>query len=291
MLSPNSTQYFRLNVAEQYESADQGWFVAKVELFSWNPKWPVCRGRVSRFVPIERPVNNFGDLLGPIIIERLRRMADLPTETRTARRLLSVGSVLHFARDGDVIWGSGVNGKIPLDSYDFTFLDVRAVRGPHTRALLQDRGINVPAVFGDPALLLPHVAPELLNASRHKRHKLTIVPNMEDLRRHRSLRLAPNVLNPRSGLRHCLYRIVRSELVVGSSLHAIVVAEAFGIPARVVESKVEHHLKYADYYAGTGRGSYSPVPTVQEAILAGGEPLPNLSVRPLLDAFPADLWR
>ena len=290
MLSPNSTPYFRLNVAEQHESANQRWLVAKVELFSWNPKWPVCRGRVSRFVPIERPVNNFGDLLGPIIIERLMRIVGLQAETRTATRLLSVGSVLHFARDGDVVWGSGVNGKIPVDSYNFKSLDVRAVRGPHTRAVLQDHGIKVPAIFGDPALLLPHVAPELLNASRDKRHKLTIVPNMEDLRRHRSLRLVADVLNPRSGLRHCLYRIVHSELVVGSSLHAIVVAEAFGIPARVVESKVEHHFKYADYYAGTGRSSYSPAPTVQEAIRAGGEPLPNLSVRPLLDAFPADLW-
>ncbi len=78
---------------------------------------------------------------------------------------------------------------------------------------------------------------------------------------------------------------------MGSSLHAIVVAEAFGIPSRVVESKVEHHFKYADYYAGTGRGSYSPAATVREAVRAGGEPLPNLSVQPLLDAFPADLWR
>ncbi len=143
-------------------------------------------------------------------------------------------------------------GKCPPNSHTFTFLDVRAVRGPHTRGFLQDRGINVPEIFGDPALLLPHVAPELLNAAQHKRHKVTIVPNMEDLRLHRSLRLVPNVLNPRSGLRRCLYRIVRSELVVGSSLHAIIVAEAFGIPARVVESKVEHHFKYADYYAGNG---------------------------------------
>ena len=183
-------------------------------------------------------------------------------------------------------------GKCPPNSHTFTFLDVRAVRGPHTRGFLQDRGINVPEIFGDPALLLPHVAPELLNAAQHKRHKVTIVPNMEDLRLHRSLRLVPNVLNPRSGLRRCLYRIVRSELVVGSSLHAIIVAEAFGIPARVVESKVEHHFKYADYYAGTGRGWYSPArrsgkPSGREASHCRF----FLSVRPLLDAFPADLWK
>jgi pyruvyltransferase len=265
--------------------------VAEVELFSWNPEKPVFRGRGKRFVPIERPVNNFGDLLGPIIVERMRRLAELSHETSTAGRLLSVGSVLHFARDGDVIWGSGVNGKVPRDSYAFSRLDVRAVRGPLTRAFLQDRGITVPEIYGDPALLLPHVAPGLRAAAQHKRHQVTIVPNIQDLRLHRFRSLLPHVLNPRSGLRRCLYRIVQSELVVGSSLHAIIVAEAFGIPARVVGSEVEHDFKYADYYAGTGRSSYSAAPTIREAITAGGEPLPHLSVRPLLDAFPADLWQ
>jgi pyruvyltransferase len=265
--------------------------MAEVELFSWNPRWPVWAGRGKRFVPIKRPVNNFGDLLGPMIVERLRRLACLPDEASKASRLLSVGSILHLAEDGDVIWGSGVNGKISPDSHAFSFLDVRAVRGPLTREFLQNRGISVPEVFGDPALLLPHVAPELLSAAHHKRHSVTVVPNLEDLRRHGSLRLHPNVLNPRSGLRRCLHRIVRSELVVGSSLHAIVVAEAFGIPARVVTSEVENAFKYSDYYAGTGRESYSPALTISEAVRAGGEPLPLLSVRPLLDAFPADLWK
>ena len=265
--------------------------MAEVELFSWNPRWPVWAGRGKRFVPIKRPVNNFGDLLGPMIAERLRRLAGLPDEASKASRLLSVGSILHLAEDGDFIWGSGVNGKISPDSHGFSSLDVRAVRGPLTREFLQSRGISVPQVFGDPALLLPHVAPELRSAACHKRHDVTIVPNLEDLRRHGSLRLHPNVLNPRSGLRRCLYRIVRSKLVVGSSLHAIVVAEAFGIPARVVTSEVENPFKYSDYYAGTGRASYSPAATISEAVKEGGEPLPLLSVQPLLDAFPVDLWK
>jgi pyruvyltransferase len=88
--------------------------VAEIELFSWNPKRPVCGGRGKRFVPIQRTVNNFGDLLGPVIVERLKRTANLPNEARMAGRLLSVGSILHFAKDGDVIWGSGVNGKMAL---------------------------------------------------------------------------------------------------------------------------------------------------------------------------------
>jgi pyruvyltransferase len=262
-----------------------------VELFEWNPERPIFRGRAKRLVPVKRPVNNFGDLLGRVIVDRLRKMAQLPSETDRTGRLLSVGSILHFAKDGDVIWGSGVNGKISPSSHTYSFLDVRAVRGPLTREFLRSRGIEVPEIFGDPALLLPHVAPELLDAARHKKHKVTIVPNFQDLRLHRPSRLNPNLLNPSSGLWRCLYRIVQSELVVGSSLHAIIVAEAFGIPARAVRSKVEHEFKYLDYYTGTGRNSFSPAPTACDAIKAGGEPSPRSSVQPLLDAFPSDLWK
>jgi pyruvyltransferase len=263
-----------------------------VELVAWNPERPIFRGRAKRLVPVKRPVNNFGDLLGPVIVDRMRKMANLPNEASRTARLLSVGSILHFARDGDVVWGSGVNGKIPASSHSYSFLDVRAVRGPLTRDFLRDRGIEVPEIFGDPALLLPHVAPELLDAAQHKKHKVTIVPNFQDLRLHQlSSRLRPNLLNPSSGLWRCLYRIVQSELVVGSSLHAIIVAEAFGIPARAVQSEVEHDFKYLDYYTGTGRKSFEPAPTVRDAIKAGGEPSPVSSVQPLLNAFPSDLWK
>jgi pyruvyltransferase len=262
-----------------------------VEIFEWNPKRPIFRGPVKRLVPVKRRVNNFGDLLGKEIVHRLRKMDNLPNEAGRTARLLSVGSILHFARDGDVVWGSGVNGKIPGSSHTYSSLDVRAVRGPLTRDFLNDRGIEVPEIFGDPALLLPHVAPELVDAAQHKKHKLTIVPNFQDLRLQRPSRPHPNLLNPTSGLWRCLYRIVQSELVVGSSLHAIIVAEAFGVPARAVQSRVEHEFKYLDYYTGTGRKTFSPAPTVRDAIKAGGEPSPLSSVQPLLNAFPSDLWK
>ena len=91
-----------------------------------------------------------------------------------------VGSVVHFAKDNDIVWGSGVNGKIPCSSYKFSTLDCRATRGPLTRDFLK-REFNVtsPEVFGDPALLLPIFCPEL-----HKyicsNHQVTIVPNLND---------------------------------------------------------------------------------------------------------------
>lgn len=260
----------------------------EIELFSWNPPHPVLPTRLGSHIPWRRPVNNFGDLLGPAIVRMILKRRGLGTHSRLPARLLSVGSCLHFAQDSDVVWGSGVNGKVPAESHIARILDVRAVRGPRTRGFLVERGIMVPEVYGDPTLLLPLLMPELLSVP--KRYAVTVVPNLNDLKLNPAWHLRPRMLNPRSGLAHCLQRIAASELVVGSSLHGVIVAEALGIPARLVRSAVESDFKFADYYEATCRVDYSPAETVREAIAAGGERSPVFSPGGLMAAFPADLW-
>lgn len=263
----------------------------EVEIFSWNPPWPVLRVWVGWRVPWRRPINNFGDLLGPLIVRGIMKQRGLgPAAVRPAR-LLSVGSIMHFAQDGDVIWGSGVHGDIPTEQVTARVLDIRAVRGPRTRAFLMERGIEAPEIYGDPALLLPVVLPELRDEANRKKFEVTVVPNYRDLDNNPGWRLSPKVLNPRAPLSRVLSRIAASELVVGSSLHGIVVAEALGVPARLVRSGVETDFKYDDYYQGTGRPGYSPAETIREAVAAGGEPPPVFSPDTLLAAFPADLWQ
>jgi pyruvyltransferase len=203
-------------------------------------------------------------------------------------RLLSVGSVLHLARDNDVIWGTGVNGKIQDIHYVFRTLDVRAVRGPLTHEFLSRRGIEAPAIFGDPVLLLPIVMPELVSWSQVKQYSLTVVPNFNDFSGYEP---ASTLLDPRSPVDVCLRRIAQSEFIVGSSLHAIVVAESLGIPARLISSSVEDPFKYEDYYLGTGRPNAETALTIEEAIRMGGERGPVLDADRLLGAFPFDLWR
>lgn len=233
-------------------------------------------------------MNNFGDMLGPFIVERILAKHHVdPCAARADRRLLSVGSVLHFARNQDVIWGTGVNGKILASDYLFSTLDVRAVRGPRTRDFLTNRGIDAPPVFGDPALLLPILFPEIASWATVKEHAVTVVPNLNDLRFYEP---SPTMLDPRSSLEVCLRRIAQSEFVVGSSLHGIVVAESLGIPARLIASTREDPLKYQDYYLGTGRPDPGVAATVGEAVEMGGERRPDFDAPRLLHAFPLDLW-
>lgn len=263
--------------------------MAGVELIHFNPSRPVISGWYGHLLPLRRRLNNFGDLLGPLVVHAVLKERRIDPNASTARhaRLLSVGSILHFARTGDVVWGTGRNGKIPDSAHRFDDLDVRAVRGPLTRRFLEARGIRVAGVFGDPGLLIPRVFPELLVRARKPTRPFLHVPNFNDFER---AERSSALLDPRSPVKVCLDAIAESELVVGSSLHAIIVAEALGIPARLIRSPVEDEFKYADYYLGTGRPDFRPAATLEEALRLGGEQLPSIDLAPLIDAFPVDLW-
>jgi pyruvyltransferase len=231
---------------------------------------------------------NFGDYLASAVVSRMLAareiLADEPVDEPAT--LLSIGSVLHFAKDGDIVWGSGRNGKISDDRHAFSRLDVRATRGPLTRRFLLDRGIAVPKVYGDPALLLPHLFP-----TRFRRAptpgKIGIVPNLNDL----SVIDRGDIIDPTRRWDLVIDEILSCEMIVASSLHGLIVADAFGIPAAHVRfSDVEPDFKYIDYYEGAGRSNFWSSNSIEEAMSRG--PLPPLSFdsEALLSAFPYDLW-
>jgi pyruvyltransferase len=251
-----------------------------IDVYCWNPRRPLRDWPGVRRFPV--PVNNFGDLLGPLIIDGMIRHLGLGEPVRSAQ-LMSVGSVLHLASSGAVVWGSGVNGKMPRDDIP-NDLDIRAVRGPRTAEALRAKGYAPPEVFGDPALLLPLLRPDL--AAKRRLWDVAVVPNLND----RAAYGGRRVLNPRLPLRWCLHQITASRLVVGSSLHGVIVAEAFGVPARLIRSQHEDELKYRDYYEATGRPDFQSAGSVPEAIELGGEAAPVFDPSPLIDAFPRDLW-
>ncbi|GAA0533919.1 polysaccharide pyruvyl transferase family protein [Pigmentiphaga daeguensis] len=211
----------------------------------------------------------------------------LDEQVKTPRRLLAIGSILHFAKDGDVIWGSGVNGKIPESTHQFKKLDVRAVRGPLTRKFLRERSIPVPEVYGDPALLLPILFPSRFQKTK-KTRKLAVVPNLHDLN---LIQHDESLISPLLPWHQVVDAIVGSELVVSTSLHGLIIAEAFGVPARYLRlSETESLFKFEDYYRGTGRSNIPYARTLQEAIKMDEMPPPAIDYQSLLAAFPIDLW-
>ena len=266
--------------------------VKGVEVVHWNPRAPIIDAPILRRLRIGSRVNNFGDLLGPMIVQSL--VENLPPARKSAGRLLSVGSIVHFASDGDVVWGSGVNGKIRPEEHRFSRLDVRAVRGPKTREFLADRGVHVPTVFGDPALLLPQLRPDLRRLVGSGTTGTVVIPNLNDvIDGHLVSSSKATYLDPRSALEYCLRVIVSAERVISSSLHGLVVAEAFGVPVTLVRSHVEPMFKFEDYVLGTGRTmrSLTMAESFKHGLAANPKPAALAwDASPLLAAFPADLW-
>lgn len=236
---------------------------------------------------------NVGDYLSKVIVSSMLSLRDLVLREKRDRshRLFAVGSVLHNARDGEAVWGSGINGKIPEQQHAFRQLDVRAVRGPLTRRFLAEKGIQAPPVYGDPALLMPLFFPsELVGAAQVR--DFVVVPHFNEpadkFAGYRQQLVLPTC-KPVDFVR----QLLAARLVVSSSLHGIILAEAYGLPAVYLDSgNGENRFKYDDYYHGTGRMQWHSGNTVEECLEKGGNASFELRglQQGLMGAFPYDLW-
>lgn len=256
-----------------------------VDVIHWNPRKPVLPGLAGKVLPIRKKVDNFGDLIGPALVRRILSERGIDPASGADRRLFTVGSILQFAKSGDVVWGTGINGK-EARLRGNPELDVRAVRGPITRRILAEAGVESPAIFGDPGLLWSRFWPRegYLDGPRRD---VGVVPNLHDWKHYAD---DPRAIKPQGAVHEVIGRIARCDFVVATSLHGIVLAESFGIPARLIPPTAEPMHKYHDYYLGTGRPGVRIAATVAEAIEMGGEDPPAWDPEALLRAFPADLW-
>ena len=187
---------------------------------------------------------NFGDYLSLKIVERivgtpLRYYNKRSLNVKQSKKLLALGSILYFANEGDVVWGSGINGKRPYNNVDYNFnnLDVRAVRGPLTRAFIVEHfRFPCPEIYGDPALLLPYLFPEF-KRSENPTYDYIIIPNYLDAKYFTDT-FDEHLVLATDPWDSVIERILDSGFVISSSLHGIIVAEAYGIPARMLRISV-----------------------------------------------------
>ncbi|HRD56048.1 MAG TPA: polysaccharide pyruvyl transferase family protein [Parachlamydiaceae bacterium] len=230
---------------------------------------------------------NFGDDLSRVIVEKIvgfpLKQQSLSNPKKT---LLAAGSILHYARNHDVIWGSGFREDPTLENR-FQSLDVRAVRGPKTREFLLKKGIHCKEVYGDPAVLIAHLFPEFKKQTPI--YDYIVIPNIGEIKCFLPYK---NVILPTLPWQEIVQKMMQTKLVISSSLHGIIVAEAFGVPTRLLKMTwLEPLLKYQDYYESTGRPNFKYATSVQDALKLGGEPPAKIDINPLLEAFPWDYFQ
>lgn len=257
----------------------------RLPLFWYDAKNSSFDGHAGRRV---FKVGNFGDIASRDIVEKV---SGLKTSTSIdgRPRMLGIGSVLHRAREGDVVWGSGVKGETPPlpDGLD---LHVAAVRGPHSIDYLKQSGIDTSHVteLFDPGVLMPHLFADKI-AKFEPRGGDRIIPHYRDdliMRRTHYARLDDFVSVDRTPL-SMIKQILGADRVFSSSLHGIIFAESLGIPAYwLAPIGAENELKYYDYYYGTDRTDVKRFETLEEALRSDPMPLPTFRPEAYLATFP-----
>lgn len=250
---------------------------------------PLTPNRVNLYYWRPAIGDNVGDLVSLVVVRGLAQSLGLDDKrpTRQTRKLFAVGSILEQAVPGATVWGSGLRHAI-LSPHGIP-LDVRAVRGPLTRDALLHAGHACPAIYGDPAILLPR----LYRPQSAKARQFLVVPHFMREKELLAAHPANTVSTLTSDWAGFVDAIVAADLVISGSLHGIILAEAYGVPAILLASAMDRdRFKYDDYYAGTGRSSYDVAQSVDQALALGGQPLPALDTlqEGLLRSFPRDLW-
>jgi pyruvyltransferase len=270
------------------------------------------------------PHSNFGDELGPPIIQRILELATGCSAkqlsifniahlghsyyNRSFPCLMSVGSLWRFVMTGDHLWGTGV-------AYDGTVQRrcEKQHRGPpqvHNLTIYSSRGPKSTeqisrfcpwasnqtiASAGDAGVLVPYLFPEYLQ-SKEPTQEYCIIPHYNErahqvFRQHRKATLSVQQMweNITLAIQDC-------RKVVSSSLHGIILAEAFNIPnRRLTLSERPGNFKFSDFYQSF-RG-YEPKHTnnLTEAVDQPNQPLDAVTreayAKHVLKTFPMHLFQ
>lgn len=211
---------------------------------------------------------NFGDWITPWLYEKMTGQIPryCPVDETAARDcIFGAGSILrHLRFPGHVtVWGAGI---IHRDDVFAAPVQTLAVRGPLTRERFRQLGYPCPEVFGDPAVLLPQFLTPMVP---ERRKPFGVVPHFVDHDRMRRTELPDEyIVDVCGSVEQVVADIVQFECILSSSLHGLVVAHAFGVPAVWIGSGTPimgDGVKFHDYFASVGLSVECielPVPTV-----------------------------
>lgn len=193
--------------------------------------------------------NNFGDVLTPHILTHFG-IPWVKTKSLHDANAIMTGSTARLALDDMYILGSGIirNNEEANPNAKWMW-----VRGPLTRDNAIEKGCDVPPIYGDPALFLPEIVNPI-----GKKYECGWIPHYQDMRGFPQVYHEGNPCrtinvvnkNPLDVARE----ISQCEKIISTSLHGIIVAHAYGIPAaRVIISKLHGDgIKFQDHYESVG---------------------------------------
>lgn len=249
---------------------------------------------------------NFGDELNVYLVEALTNKVAIPVKATLFKNKINycvIGSILDWIPlPTSIIWGSGVMfGWDEQKKRNLVFKEVSAVRGKLTYEYLRNKGIQCPQIYGDPALLLPYVyKPEVA-----KKYKIGIITHISDNNRLIQELVDKNkdavtriLLNEYNDWHEVINRFLECDLILSSSLHGLIIADAYGIPNVWIRSGKElagGDFKFLDYFSSVNRTETLPL-TVKEYMdvayfqrcVVDYKKI-EINLKPLVDACPFEI--
>ena len=243
---------------------------------------------------------NLGDVLAMPIINYMLEKKGIKADKKVKGRkhLFTVGSGGLRSFQNTTIWGTGIMYD-GLKGYWFEKywdanhrrLDIRAVRGPLTREVFLKLSHKCPEVYGDPGILMPLIYQPM---NIEKTHDYMVIPQYTTENEVRKYIPDEKIISMNTNdYKSVIDKIVSCKKVYSSSLHGIILAEAYGVPAVFFRGVPPHvDFKYKDYYASTGRYDVPMAGSLAEAFTFKAPELPDLTKlqKDLMEAFPYDLW-
>jgi hypothetical protein len=207
---------------------------------------------------------NYGDLLGKYLVEKISKKKVIWVKPSSFSIFnffkpiyVTAGSILAHINRNCIVWGSGII------SNDQTINNAKfiAVRGPQTRNFLLKLGYDVPEVYGDPGILLPkYYLPEFKTE-----YKFGIVPHYNDFN------LVKDIFSDNAdilvidlmtnNIESTTDQFLKCERIISSSLHGIIIAHAYKIPAvwqRFSDVPFGDNIKFQDYFESVKIKPYLP---------------------------------
>jgi hypothetical protein len=197
-------------------------------------------------------------------------------------KLVVIGSILGIAGNwNSAIYGAGfMNSNDRPPSKDANYI---AVRGPRTRNILKEHGIDVSNILlGDPGILLPYV----YNPPKpEKKYKLGIIPhNVDHDEVSMLINTDPNnrgqmtdgtgpfkdtiLINPQTSvsmIEPFIDKVLSCEKIISTCLHGTIAAHAYNIPVKWYRNSDRlcgDDVKFHDYFESQGISGLTPLQSI-----------------------------
>ena len=205
---------------------------------------------------------NFGDDINYSFLDNIinYNIKLYNSKAQKCNNYLLIGSILidKYIDEYSIVWGSGMLKPKQLTGKPYK---VCAVRGPKTRQILLDSGIECPEIYGDPALLMPYNYYPYVS----KKYKIGIIPHHSHINTKLLFKLRLNknikIINfvKYESWKHVIKDMLSCDFIVSESLHGLIISDAYKIPNYYISfGNINQDFKYEDYFLSVGKKPYKP---------------------------------